>query len=317
MASPITPQEYIAWVQRSLNRLLGSTLATNGDDTAEYRAKVREFKSMFGLGSSAEVGAREQNALIKANHSRPEYVRWAQTALDRAVGGGSGSAPTGIMDSATKAALRSFQAYEGLNDDGWIGARTETVLIQRSTTFPPGHTARPPKEPPKPEEIPISLKVSGHVPHLVQKGVTCWAAAFAMMQGWKRGTKNIRQTLDGAGQWWRNRYDRGLFLSEPHTATLAGILGLKGEREVPENWAAKLADHGPLMIAQDPGVPGWIHWIVVVGWRKTLVFPDRSLDRYELQYNEPFSGASPFIGLGSLVDKANDLQVSHYRVFHY
>ncbi len=317
MASTITPQEYITWVQRSLNRLLGSTLASNGDDTPEYRAKVREFKSLYGLGGSAEVGVREQNALIKANHSTREYVRWAQTALDKAVGGGSGIAPTGITDVGTKTALHSFQAYEGLNDDGWIGARTETVLIRRSSILPPGHALRPPKEPSKPEEIPIGLHVSGYVPHLIQNGVTCWAAAFAMMDGWNRGTRSIVKTLDRAGKWWTNQYQRGLPLSEAHTASLASALGLKGERQVPENWATKLADHGPLMVAQYPGVPGWIHWIVVVGWRKTLVFPDRRLDRYELQYNEPFSGASPLISLDSLVKKANDLQVSHYRLFHY
>ena len=163
----ITPQEYIAWVQWSLNRLLGDTLITNGSDTPEYREKVRAFKSPYGLGSSAEVGAGEQNALIKANHSTGEYVKWAQKALEKA-GASSGSAATGIMDSGTKAALHSFQAYEGERDDGWIGAKTETLLIKRTGILPPGHLTHPPKKPSKPEEIQISIAVSGTVPNLIQ-----------------------------------------------------------------------------------------------------------------------------------------------------
>jgi hypothetical protein len=316
MASAITPQEYITWVQRSLNRLIGSALVTKGDDTTEYREKVREFKSAYGLGSTAEVGPSEQNALIKANHSTRDYAKWAQTALDK-MGAGVGHAPTGIMDAATKTAIRSFQAYEGLLDDGWIGAKTETVLVKRTGIVPPGHhtSTTPPK---KPEEIKTKVLVNGNVPRIIQKGKTCWAAALAMMYGWKHGKTPIVDVLDGAGDdgWWTEQYGKGLFLSEGHTAKLAKILGLKGERHLPDSWAAKLADHGPLMLVQDPGVPGWLHWIVVVGWHKTFVFPDRSLDREELEYNEPFTGTSPIKSLETLTEAAS-LHVSHHRWYHY
>ena len=245
------------------------------------------------------------------------YVKWAQTALEKS-GASAGGMTTGVMDSGTKTALRSFQAYEGINDDGWIGARTETALILRSGTHPPGHLTHVPEEPVTPEEIQTSITVRGNVPRIIQKGMTCWAAAFAMMYGWKRGKKSITEVLDQAGDsgWWTTRYNRGLFLSEGHTAKLASILGLKGESHVPENWGAKLADHGPLMVAQDPGIPGWIHWIVIIGWRKTFVFPDRSLDREELQYNEPFSGTSPYKNLKVLSDEAKSLTLGR-RWFHF
>jgi hypothetical protein len=318
MATTITPQEYIAWVQRSFNRIFGDALVTNGGDTPEYRQTVRDFKSAYGLGSSAEVGVREQNTLIKANHLNWDYVTWAQTALQKI--GASGSAPTGTMDSATKTAIRSFQAYEGLLvDDGWIGAKTETALIKKSGINPPGHVTLPPKKPEKPEEIVTSVVVSGRVPRLIQRGVTCWAAAFAMMYGWKHGTKSIPEVLDEAGDggWWTTQYHRGLGLTEGHTAKLGKILGLTGERRLPENWASKLSDHGPLMVAQDPGIESWLHWIVVIGWRKTMVFPNRSLDREDVQYNEPFSGASPYKSLQSLNDEAKSLSLSHYSWFHF
>jgi hypothetical protein len=312
-----TKQEYIAWVQRSLNRLPlgGSALITNGEDTSEYRAKVRAFKADQRLGSSDEVDAKVQNALIKDSHKAPEYVKWAQAALEK-VGAGDGRAPTGKMDSATKTAIKSFQAFEELGDDGWIGPDTETVLIQRSEMFPPGHVAAPP---PEPEEIQSSIVVSGEVPKLVQNGRTCWAAAFGMMYGWKSETKNIRTALDAAGEkgWFTQQYDKRQSLSEGRTATLATRLGLKGETKLPENWAAALAEHGPLMVAQDPGVEDWIHWIVITGWRKTFSFPDRSRDYEELQYNEPFNGASDFRSLKAMIRDANSLDLQYYRWFHF
>ena len=148
-----TKQEYIAWVQRSLNRLpLGDTaLITDGKDTSEYRDRVRAYKADKKLGKSDEVDAKVQNALIDGSHKAPEYVTWVQIALEKAVTH-SGRAPTGKMDSATKTAIKSFQTYEGLGDDGWIGPDTETVLIERSGVFPPGHFG--PIEAPPEEEAP-------------------------------------------------------------------------------------------------------------------------------------------------------------------
>jgi peptidoglycan hydrolase-like protein with peptidoglycan-binding domain len=315
-----TKQEYIAWVQRSLNRLpLGDdALVTNGEDSSEYRAKVRAYKALDKkLGSSDEVDAKMQNALIKGSAKATEYVTWLQLALEE-VGVHDGRMPTGKMDSATKTAIKSFQAFAELGDDGWIGPDTETVLIQRSGMYPPGHFAAPVENPAKLEHQ-ASVIVSGEVPNLVQNGRTCWAAAFGMMHGWKSETKNIRAALDAAGEkgWFTQQYDARRSLSEAHTATLATRLGLKGETKLPENWAAALAEHGPLMVAQDPGVEGWIHWIVVTGWRKTFSVSDRARDFEELQYNEPFNGASEFKSRKAAIRDAESLNLSHYRWFHF
>ena len=315
-----TRQEYIAWVQRSLNRLpLGDdALVTNGEDTSEYRAKVRAYKALDKkLGSSDDVDAKMQNALIKGSHKESEYVTWLQLALEE-VGAHDGPMPSGKMDSATKTAIKSFQAFEDLGDDGWMGPDTETVLIKRCGMFPPGHCAAAAESPPKPE-FQTSVVVSGEVPKLVQNGRTCWAAAFAMMHGWKSDTKTIRAALDAAGEkgWFTQQYDKRQSLSEGHTATLATRLGLKGETRLPANWAAALTEHGPLMVAQDPGVEGWIHWIVVTGWRKTFSLSDRAGDFEELQYNEPFSGASDFKARKAVIRDANSLNLSHHRWFHF
>ncbi|WP_376988558.1 peptidoglycan-binding protein [Bosea sp. R86505] len=151
----ITPKQYIGWVQRSLNRLLGCSLISDGIDSEPYRDQVKEFKFGYALGPSAQVGVAEQNALIKANHLTPEYVAWAQAALN-AVGASMGAPITGTMSTESKASVKSFQAYEGLVDDGWIGAQTEVRLMARSGLVPPGHVTAgtPPKKPKPPVKPP-------------------------------------------------------------------------------------------------------------------------------------------------------------------
>ena len=316
MASPVTPQQYISWVQRSLNRLIGAALVTKGNDTPEYREKVRDFKSAFGLGSSSEVGPAEQNALIKANHATSDYVKWAQKALDK-VGAGSGLVPSGVSDAATRASIRSFQSYEGLLDDGWIGAKTETALIAASRIDPPGEETGPPKKPEKREEIVTGITVTGVPAMWAGYGPRCWAGAFAMMYSWKAGARTpIRDALDAAGGGYTAKYNGSQGLDDAEVEDLAARLGLTGKSVVPTDWVARLRDLGPLMVAQDPGVPGWLHWIVVFGYQKTAVFPDRSQDKEHLKYNDPFNGSTRLETLGAVAQSAKDT-MPRYRWYHF
>ena len=56
-----------------------------------------------------------------------EYVRWAQSALNDALGL---QLPVhGVMDAATRSAIRSFQQRQGLPADGVIGPDSERALI--------------------------------------------------------------------------------------------------------------------------------------------------------------------------------------------
>jgi peptidoglycan hydrolase-like protein with peptidoglycan-binding domain len=155
----ISAKDYIAWVQRSLNRLLGVALITDGLDSSFYRDAVEEFQWAYGLPVSRDIDVADQNALIKANHLTPEYVAWAQESLAK-VGAGIGLVASGTMNKATTNAIKSFQAYHGLSDDGWIGAKTETALIRESGILPPGHitrgpvpTSRPKRRPPTPRPV--------------------------------------------------------------------------------------------------------------------------------------------------------------------
>jgi len=71
-----------------------------------------------------------------------EYVRWVQSRLNAALG--LTLPTTGIMDSATRSAVRSFQKRQGLPVDGIVGPPTEQALaaaIRPSTpvnAFPRG-----------------------------------------------------------------------------------------------------------------------------------------------------------------------------------
>ena len=64
------------------------------------------------------------------------------------------------------------------------------------------------------------------------------------------------EVLDEADKKSTIAYKNDQFLYDDEMEELAGLLRLVGESKVPTNSAAKLFDHGPLMLAQDAGVPG-------------------------------------------------------------
>lgn len=154
----LTEKQYISWVQRSLNRLLGTAMKIDGAPTPTYRANVQEFQFAYARPRTGQMDSGDQNAMIKANHLTPEYVVWLQESLNTS-GAGMGLTPDGIFGRKTKTAVLSFQAYQGLVDDGWVGAKTETQLIKVVGIKPPGEisgvTPKPPAPKPKPKPKPV------------------------------------------------------------------------------------------------------------------------------------------------------------------
>ena len=65
-----------------------------------------------------------------------EYVRWVQDALNRALG--LRLPVNGIMDAATRSAVRSFQERQGLPITGLVGPETERALITAVSGQSPG-----------------------------------------------------------------------------------------------------------------------------------------------------------------------------------
>jgi peptidoglycan hydrolase-like protein with peptidoglycan-binding domain len=159
----ISSQDYIKWVQRGLNRIVEAELICNGLITSQYRDAVKTFQSENGLTPKGDIGPSDQNKLIRINHETPIYVEWVQNVLtDRSVG--ISLPKTGTMNKDTKAAVRSFQAYHGLKDDGWVGVRTETQMIRTSGLLPFGQITGGGPVTPKPKPAVRPKPTPGGIP---------------------------------------------------------------------------------------------------------------------------------------------------------
>jgi N-acetylmuramoyl-L-alanine amidase-like protein/putative peptidoglycan binding protein/D-alanyl-D-alanine carboxypeptidase-like protein len=79
-----------------------------------------------------------------------EYTRWAQITLNKALN--LNLQTNGVMDDATRNAIRSFQQREGLQVTGFIGPDTEQALIAAgnkaapATEAPPSNDAGPSRD---------------------------------------------------------------------------------------------------------------------------------------------------------------------------
>lgn len=164
----ISEKDYVSWVQRTLNRELDSVLISDGVITDEYREAVETFQLMNDLPVTGQVGANDQNRMIRVNHSETSYINWLQESL-RNSGVASDLPVTGVVDKKTADCIKAFQSYHDLTDDGWVGAKTEIELIEASGLMPGGHVARfgplpqnprPVNRRPRPFALPIERQVT-------------------------------------------------------------------------------------------------------------------------------------------------------------
>lgn len=156
-STPISPDDYLRWVQRSLNRILKLNAPTDGKDTDGYRDRVEDFEHQEHRPVNRDIDASDQNYIIKANHAHGVYTSWAARTL-RA---------KGYVGDSLKAQVRSFQSSNGLGKDGWIGPRTETALVRITGSNPPGTGSGGPKPTgptkPKPKPKPPTAKTMSSV----------------------------------------------------------------------------------------------------------------------------------------------------------
>ena len=144
MANP-SKSEYIRWVKGSLNRLVNASLTDDGTALLEYRSWLITFQMRNKLAVNAKVDLPTQNALIKQNRKHAGYVRWIQNALlisgEGINVGGKPIAADGSWGPKTEQAVKIFQdKHENTKADGWVGAKTERLLMLRTATVPPGRT---------------------------------------------------------------------------------------------------------------------------------------------------------------------------------
>lgn len=63
--------EYIGWVQRSLNQVMGLKLAVDGKAGPQTRSAIRSFQQRHGLRVDGDVGPQIEKALVAAGVSTP------------------------------------------------------------------------------------------------------------------------------------------------------------------------------------------------------------------------------------------------------
>jgi peptidoglycan hydrolase-like protein with peptidoglycan-binding domain len=156
MASGYDPL-YVAWVQRSLNRLIGTRLVTNGADTPVYREWVKFFQKLQKecKRDDGKVDEATQNVMIKAVHNdriahRRIYLQWVKQALI-IWSPGAKFALDGYLTPDTQKAIKAFQSEVDLKPDGWVGYKTEKVLTQLHPDPIPGeYHGEPTPLPPPP-----------------------------------------------------------------------------------------------------------------------------------------------------------------------
>jgi peptidoglycan hydrolase-like protein with peptidoglycan-binding domain len=152
----VTGPDYIAWVQRSLNRVnakrsRSACLTVDGLDSPAYRAAIRRFQSSAGFTANGQINRRTQDALIKANERDLEYALWVQGTLnDLRTGGffsGAAAPVDGSLRQATRNVIRAFQQQlvggtvlgspVFVAIDGVVGPKTEGVMALLGRSTPP------------------------------------------------------------------------------------------------------------------------------------------------------------------------------------
>jgi carbonic anhydrase len=130
--------QYVRWVKRSLNRILGFRMVVDGNVSTQYRDAIRAYQQQTNLSVDGKVGSQTQNQLIKDNEANAAYAKWVQQALNKH---GACLNPNGQLQSNSKNAIKRFQSCHNITSDGWIGFQTELRLIQKADRLPPGHIA--------------------------------------------------------------------------------------------------------------------------------------------------------------------------------
>lgn len=143
----ISGTDYIKWVQRSLNRRYKVDLPIDGKISGKYREAVRRFNLEYLGRDDDRVDEQTQNQLISANEGIGDYGEWVIKALNK-IGFGP-LAVTREFDTPHVKAIKAFQASvkPKIKVDGYVGAKTELVLIEASGLKPP--SAPKPKPPVK------------------------------------------------------------------------------------------------------------------------------------------------------------------------
>jgi len=152
---PSEGNEYVRWVQATLNHVLNLQLPIDGMMNVQTRSAIRSFQEKNNLSADGIVGPPTEAALIAAsknaqprqtvsefeafdfgadtrewegevNRKGRDYIKWVQQSLNQILG--IRLTIDGDLGSKTRSAIRSFQQKQGLTADGIVGAKTEAAI---------------------------------------------------------------------------------------------------------------------------------------------------------------------------------------------
>jgi hypothetical protein len=193
---------YIKWVQRSLNRLIGSAMVVNGNpDVGKYREELGKYKTSRTLEEPGlkidQIGKKCQNSIIMENMTFADggaYIGWLKKVLP-SVG------PAANLPSHFDQPVRDFQINENkkpgvnLEVDGVVGPKTELRLIELFKVEPPGSVPTDTSEAP---QIDAFIKSLNSMPKDKRYGfmMNVTADYYAKPEGmWHPGIKELAQRL--------------------------------------------------------------------------------------------------------------------------
>jgi hypothetical protein len=96
-----TGRGYVAWVQRSLNRVLGTRLAEDGRLGPQTRSAIRSFQQRKGLKVDGIVGLETERALIASGAGAPPQPTVRQDTVDTLDQGYLPKGPFGTLTITT------------------------------------------------------------------------------------------------------------------------------------------------------------------------------------------------------------------------
>jgi hypothetical protein len=179
------------------------------------------------MASSFEpASAKIASGVGNGGLNRPDDVRVIQALLNRCRVGGPKTKleVNGNADAPTRAAILAFQVrffgssiWSAKWQDGRVDPHGPTMWLLK-TVASNTETAT----------ASVSIRVPGVFQPITQIGPTCWAAATAILIGWKKQNRsvNVRDEMAALGNEWLGYYDNGNGLPVNKASDLARAAGM-------------------------------------------------------------------------------------------
>ena len=205
------------------------------------------FASQAGaLAQQRFLGKEMQQSIKRIKQARDDKLitpEQARTLTESTIKGALGEVrPAQDAPTATPAVQRAIEkAAQSPNSTVKVDRPDSSVEVRKGNHLTSGA---------------VDVDVDPAIDPLVQPDTeTCWAAAGAMLHGWKqRQSMTIETALDEIGSGWREKFTANQTLTPGEVVAFARAIGLTAEGRAnytPAGIGALLSRHGPLWVIGD------------------------------------------------------------------